>query len=64
MPAFKYTTDKTGPSQKWLTGVRNSVVDPEVKRTRGNPTPTYYKVNTDAYDRLSKSPPSIRTRRH
>ena len=64
LPSFEYVQDRTGPSQKWLTGKRESVVDPEVRRTKGNPNPAHYKVKMEAYDRLSKSPPSIRTKRH
>ena len=62
--AFNYTQRRKGPSQKWGTLERKSVVDNAVKATKGKPTPTTYKVSMQHYSRLSPSPPSIRTRRH
>ena len=61
--AFKYTV-KRGFSQKWDTGPVVKYYERDIKRSKIVPSCSQYTVSKDALDRLSKSPPSIRMKRH
>ena len=61
--AFKYTV-KRGFSQKWDTGPVVKFYEGEIKRSKKVPSCSQYTVTNDALNRLSKSPPSIRMKRH
>lgn len=61
--AFRYT-QKRGFSQKWDTGPVVKFYEGEVRRAKKVPSCSHYVVTNEALNRLSKSPPSIRTRRH
>ena len=55
---------KQGLSQKWDTGPVVKFYEKQVKLSKHVPSCNYYKVTTDAYNRLSRSPPSIAMKRH
>ena len=61
--AFKSTT-KRGFSQKWDTGPVIKFYEGEIKRSKKVPSCSYYDVTNEALNRLSKSPLSIRMKRH
>ena len=61
--AYKYTM-KRGFSQKWDSGPVKKFYEIDIKRSKKVPSCSYYTVTNDAMNRLSKSPPSIRMRRH
>ena len=61
--AFRYTM-RRGFSQKWDTGPVIKFYEGELKRSKKVPSCSYYTVTDDAMNRLSKSPPSIRMKRH
>ena len=61
--AYRYTM-KRGFSQKWDSGPVKKFYEIDIKRSKKVPSCSYYTVTNDAMNRLSKSPPSIRMRRH
>ena len=61
--AIKYLEPKE-LSQKWDTSVHKKFYDIEINRTKKVPAPNFYEVTNGAFRSLSKSPNSIRIRRH
>ena len=57
-------TDKTGFSGKLSSAPVPKFYDMAIKKSKGVPAPTHYKITQNHFNRLSRSPPSIRTRRH
>lgn len=51
-------------SQKWDSGPIKKFYDIEINRAKKVPAPNFYEVTDGAFNRLSKSPNSIRVRRH
>ena len=56
--------EKKGFSQQWDKGPVLKFYESAVKHSKKVPACSHYNVPTDALNKLSKSPPSIRTRRH
>jgi hypothetical protein len=61
---FHSTQTRKVSTEKWVNVKKPSYLDPVMKRSKGAPAPSTYKVTMDHYARLSASPPSIRPRRH
>ena len=62
--SFNFTAKSPEFSQKWMTGPVVRFHEGPVKHTKHVPSASYYKVTTQHFDRLSKSPPTFRTKRH
>ena len=62
--SFNFTAKASEFSQKWMTGPVVRFHEGPVKHTKHVPSSSHYKVTTDHFNRLSKSPPSLRTNRH
>ena len=61
---FEYTRDRSYPSQKWSTAPVVKFYEQNIKRTKAVPSCSHYVVTDKAVNKLSRSPPSIRVRRH
>ena len=61
----EYVRDKTGHSQKMSSSPVPKYYDIALKRSKNVPPPNQYKITQEHYKRVvSKSPPSIRVKRH
>ena len=60
----EYIEPKKGPSQKWETGPVVRYYEKMIKLNKEKPACNNYKVTSDHFNRLSKSPPSVRINRH
>ena len=60
---YEYTQTK-GLSQKFSAAPIVKFYEQDIKRSKKVPSCSHYTVTKDAMSRLSKSPPSIRMRRH
>lgn len=59
-----YFKDQTGFSGKLSTAPFQKFYEQTIKRSKLTPAPSHYKLTKDHFNRLSRSPPSIRTMRH
>lgn len=62
--AKDYLENKTGYSGKVTPSPFVRFYEPNLKQRKYVPAPSHYKVTSEHFNRLSKSPPSLRTRRH
>ena len=62
--SIKSIQKKPGYSQKILQAPRGSYFEKDVKRSKHVPPPNQYKVEDSAFRALSRSPNSVRIRRH
>lgn len=62
--SFNYTAKSSEFSQKWLAGPVKRFHEGSVKHSKHVPSANFYKITTQHFDRLSKSPPSLRSKRH
>ena len=51
-------------SQQWDKGPVVKFYEHEIRRSKKVPSCSHYKVTADAFSRISRSPPSIRMKRH
>ena len=61
---FEYTRDRSYPSQKWSPSPVVKFYEPQIKRSKQVPSCSHYTVTDKALSKITKSPPSLRIRRH
>ena len=62
--SFNYTAKASEYSQKWMTGPVVRFHEGPNKHKKHVPAASHYKITKQHFDRLSKSPPSLRINRH